>query len=151
MQPPQIWGVGWNEFYILRILSYANKIYIFLNFRKNVVQKNFVLVNRMIRKNFRSILRHDWSQKSRKDVNIDFKWPGELFSVSMTFQKSPFACLCAPRIWSKHCTTPPFALGDRYDHEKACKHKFYVMESYRKCFEGRGVFTENFSSRISQL
>ena len=56
--------------------------------------------------------------------------------LSMIFEKWPFAYLCAHRIWSKRRTTTPFALGDRYDHEEACKHKFHVMGSYRKFFGG---------------
>ena len=120
-------------------MSYANKIYIFLNFRKNVVQKNFVLVNWMFRKNFRSILRHDWSQKSREDVHIDFRWSGELCSVSMNFQKSSFVCVSARRIWSKRRTTIPFALQDRYDYKGACKSKFHVMGGYKNFLEGSEV------------
>ena len=29
----------------------------------------------------------------------------------------------------------PFTFRDRYDHKKACKHRFHIMESYRKNFE----------------
>ena len=34
---------------------------------------------------------------------------------------------------------PPFVLGDRYDHEEACKHKFHVMGSYRNFLDGSEV------------
>ena len=66
--------------------------------------------------------------------------------LSMIFEKWPFAYLCAHRIWSKCRTTTPFALGDRYNHEEACKHKFHVMGSYRNFLELSEVTFATFST-----
>ena len=59
-----------------------------------------------------------------------------LCSVIMKFQKSPFAYVSARRIWIKHRTTTPSALGDRHDPKEAWKNKFHVMGSCRKFFGG---------------
>ena len=85
---------------------------------------------------FRSLQRSKKQKFHFFDDIRNFRWPIELCSASMNFQKSPFACVCDHRIWSKRRTTIPVALEDRCDHKEAWKRKFYLIKSYKK-FLGR--------------